>query len=56
MRFWMYGNRLRTTNAIINLPVTVQHSMPHVYASQVEYMCKHMKYRRENVIVSLTSA
>ncbi len=37
---------------IINLPVTVQHSMPHVYASQVEYMCDHMKYR-ENVIVSL---
>ena len=37
---------------IINLPVTVQHSMPHVYASQVEYMCENMKYR-ENVIVSL---
>ena len=38
--------------AIINLPVTVQHSMPHVYASQVEYMCENLKYR-ENVIVSL---
>ena len=38
--------------AIINLPVTVQHSMPHVYASQIEYMCENMKYR-ENVIVSL---
>ena len=37
---------------IINLPVTVEHSMPHVYASQIEYMCKHM-LRRENVIVSL---
>lgn len=37
---------------IINLPVTVSHSMPHVYACQVEYMCKYMKYR-ENVIVSL---
>lgn len=37
---------------IINLPVTVEYSMPHVYASQVEYMCKHM-LRRENVIVSL---
>ncbi|MGI6030136.1 MAG: 2-isopropylmalate synthase [Eubacteriales bacterium] len=37
---------------IINLPVTVEMSMPHVYASQIEYMCKHMKYR-ENVIVSL---
>ena len=38
--------------AIINLPVTVSHSMPHVYANQVEYMCKNLKYR-ENVIVSL---
>ena len=38
--------------AIINLPVTVEHSMPHVYASQVEYMCKNLRYR-ENVVVSL---
>ena len=38
--------------AIINLPVTVEHSMPHVYASQIEYMCDNLKYR-ENVIVSL---
>ena len=37
---------------IINLPVTVQLSMPHVYANQVEYMCENLKYR-ENVIVSL---
>ncbi len=37
---------------IINLPVTVSVSMPHVYANQVEYMCDNMKYR-ENVIVSL---
>lgn len=37
---------------IINLPVTVSHSMPHVYASQVEYMCENLNYR-ENVIVSL---
>ncbi len=37
---------------IINLPVTVSHSMPHVYANQIEFMCKNMKYR-ENVIVSL---
>ena len=37
---------------IINLPVTVQLSMPHVYADQVEYMCENLKYR-ENVIVSL---
>ncbi len=38
--------------AIINLPVTVQLSMPHVYANQVEYMCDNLRYR-ENVIVSL---
>jgi len=37
---------------IINLPSTVQNSMPHVYASQIEYMSTHMKYR-ENVIISL---
>ncbi|MBP3854225.1 MAG: 2-isopropylmalate synthase [Ruminiclostridium sp.] len=37
---------------IINLPVTVQLSMPHVYADQVEYMCDNLKYR-ENVTVSL---
>ena len=38
--------------AIINLPSTVQLSMPHVYASQIEYMSKNMKYR-ENVVLSL---
>ncbi len=38
--------------AIINLPVTVSHSMPHVYANQVEYMCKNL-VGRENVIISL---
>lgn len=37
---------------IINLPVTVSHSMPHVYANQVEYMCDNL-LSRENVIVSL---
>ncbi len=37
---------------IINLPVTVSHSMPHVYANQIEYMCENLKYR-EHVIVSL---
>ena len=38
--------------AIINLPVTVENSMPHVYASQVEYMCKNL-HGRENVVISL---
>ena len=37
---------------IINLPVTVSHSMPHVYAMQVEYMCKHL-IDRENLVISL---
>ena len=38
--------------AIINLPVTVELSMPHVYANQIEYMCDRLNYR-ENVVVSL---
>ena len=37
---------------IINLPVTVSHSMPHIYANQVEYMHKNL-INRENVIISL---
>lgn len=36
---------------IINLPATVQMSMPHVYASQIEYMSDHLKYR-EHVVLS----
>ena len=39
-------------NVIINLPVTVEMSMPHVYASQVEYMSENLKYR-EYVTLSL---
>ena len=38
--------------AIINLPATVENAMPHVYAQQIEYMHKHLKYR-ENVVISL---
>jgi 2-isopropylmalate synthase len=37
---------------IINLPATVSISMPHVYASQIEYMSDHLNYR-DNVILSL---
>ncbi len=40
------------SKVIINLPVTVEVSMPHVYANQVEYMNDNLKYR-ENVIISL---
>lgn len=39
-------------NVIINLPVTVEMSMPHVYASQVQYMDENLKYR-EFVTISL---
>lgn len=39
-------------NVIINLPVTVEMSLPHVYASQIEYMSENLKYR-EYVTVSL---
>ncbi len=39
-------------NVIINLPVTVEMSLPHVYAGQVEYMHKHLKYR-EHVTISI---
>ena len=38
--------------AIINLPVTVELSAPHVYADQVEYICDNLKYR-DAVEVSL---
>lgn len=37
---------------IINLPATVSLSMPHIYASQIEYMSNHLHYR-ENVVLSL---
>lgn len=37
---------------IINCPVTVEMSMPHVYACQIEYMNKHLN-RRDSVILSL---
>lgn len=37
---------------IINLPVTVELSSPHVYADQVEFMCDNLKYR-DAVEVSL---
>jgi len=37
---------------IINLPATVEMSLPHVYASQIEYMSKNLA-QRENIILSL---
>lgn len=38
--------------AIINIPSTVENAMPHVFASQVEYVSKNLKYR-DNVVLSL---
>lgn len=37
---------------IINIPVTVEMSMPHIYAMQVAYINKNLKYR-DKVILSL---
>ncbi len=31
--------------AIINIPTTVENAMPHVFATQLEYVHKHLKYR-----------
>ena len=38
--------------AIINIPATVENAMSHVFASQVEYINNHLKYR-ENVVLSI---
>ncbi|MBO6133727.1 MAG: 2-isopropylmalate synthase [Lachnospiraceae bacterium] len=37
---------------IINIPTTVENSMPHVFATQVESIHKNLKFR-ENVVLSL---
>ncbi len=36
---------------ILNLPVTVEMSLPHVYASQIEYISKYV-HSRENILIS----
>lgn len=36
--------------AIINLPATVETAMPHVFAQQVEYVKKHLDYRKGTVL------
>lgn len=40
------------SKAIINIPTTVENAMPHVFATQVEYIHKTLKYR-DAVILSL---
>lgn len=42
----------RANKAIINIPATVECAMPHVFATQVEYVSKHLKYR-DAVMLSL---
>lgn len=37
---------------IINLPATVENSMPNVFADQIEWFCRHIN-RRESIIVSV---
>lgn len=41
-----------TNKVIINLPSTVETAMPHIFASQIEYISTHLHFR-ENVILSL---
>lgn len=41
-----------TRPVIINLPATVEMSMPHVYAQQIAYVSRHL-HHREHVIVSV---
>ena len=38
--------------AIINIPGTVETAMPHIFASQIAYLNKHLKYR-DHVVLSL---
>ncbi len=38
--------------ATINLPATVENGMPHIFANQVEYMHKNLRYR-DSVVISI---
>jgi len=42
----------KDNKAIINIPTTVENAMPHVFATQVEFMSKNLKYR-DNVRLSI---
>lgn len=42
----------KDNKVIINIPATVENAMPHVFATQVEYMHKNLKYR-DAVTISL---
>ncbi|MBR5116507.1 MAG: 2-isopropylmalate synthase, partial [Lachnospiraceae bacterium] len=34
-----------SNKVVINIPTTVENAMPHVFATQIEYIHKHLKYR-----------
>lgn len=40
------------SKVIINIPETVETAMPHVFASQIEYISRNLKHRR-NVVLSI---
>lgn len=40
----------KKNKAIINIPATVELSLPHVFASQIEYIHKNLKYRNGAVL------
>ncbi len=42
----------KKNKAVINIPTTVEIAMPHVFATQVEYISKNLKYR-DSVVLSL---
>ena len=42
----------KDNKAIINIPTTVENAMPHVFACQLEYVHKHLKYR-DHVVLCL---
>ena len=42
----------KDNKAIINIPTTVENAMPHVFATQLEYVHKNLKYR-DSVILCL---
>lgn len=46
---WQPDNNKKS---IINIPATVETAMPHVFASQIEYISKNLKYR-DNVVLSI---
>ncbi len=39
-----------THRAIINLPATVEMASPNIYADQIEYYCRHTRWRAETII------